>query len=436
MHLCFIELFFIHDIESGECMNLSFNQIESLSNQFGSSFFLFDVNKLHDNYQKLHTAFKKRYPKLIIGYSYKTNYIPYLCKEMDKLGAYSEVVSKLEYDLAIKIGVNPKRIIFNGPIKSFEAIKVALDNGSLLNIDSLYEIDHIITYCMENPLQHVKLGIRVNFDISQSNKNVLQEGYKNSRFGICVANGDFEYALKKLSQVENITVTGLHGHFSTNERKVETYITITKELCRIAKKYIKGNLEYIDIGGGFYGELPPEFAITAPTFDEYACAICKVLNSEFLIEEKRPFLIVEPGISLVANVFTFIAKVMETKKIAEQFFVVVDGSVHNIKPTMHKRNLPMQIFYSKEDNPENGLFHIVGYTCMEKDYLAYEVAGKPPTQNDYILFENVGAYTIVFNPPFIKERPAVVAFDGNSYLEVRKRETLNEFFHENLYLFS
>lgn len=416
-------------------MKLSHKQIEDLSKQFGSSFYLFNVNKLRHNYRKLHDAFKNRYPNFIIGYSYKTNYIPYLCKEMYSLGAYAEVVSKLEYDLAVKIGVDPKKIIFNGPIKSFEDIKTALENESLLNIDSLYEMDHVIAYCLDNPDRQVKIGIRVNFDLSESNKSVLQAGYEKSRFGICVANGDFGSALIKLGKIQNIILAGIHAHFSTNERKVETYMEVTKKLCSLAKTHMCDTIEYIDIGGGIYGELPPEFGVQSPSFDDYASAICEVINNEFPYKNRKPFLILEPGISLVANVFTFIAKVIETKRIDDQYFVVVDGSVHNIKPTMHKRNLPMKIFYHQEDTQKNLHYHIVGYTCMEKDYLAFGVKGKLPNKNDFILFENVGAYTIVFNPPFIKERPSIIAYENNTYLEIRKKETLREFFHEDLYLF-
>ena len=51
---------------------------------------------------------------------------------------------------------------------------------------------------------------------------------------------------------------------------------------------------------------------------------------------------------MVANAFSFIAKVIETKRIRTQNFVLVDGSVHNIKPTMHKNNLPMTIVKQNE----------------------------------------------------------------------------------------
>ena len=409
--------------------------MNSLEQEFGSSFYLLDSTKLRENYNKMETAFKSRYEKVIIGYSYKTNYLPYLCKELSKLGAYAEVVSRLEYDLAIKMGENPKQIIFNGPLKSKEDIYYALENESILNIDSLYEIDFVKEYAAYHPNKQVKVGLRLNFDISDNGVSPLQEGYEVSRFGICVENGDFYFALNELKSLANISVTGLHGHFSTRKRSIDSYKKITQKLCSIAKESIANQVEYIDVGGGFYGELPKIFDMNAPTFDDYAEAIGEIMEHEWSQLEKKPALIIEPGISMVANVFTFIAKVIDTKKVRNQRFVLVDGSVHNIKPTMHKNNLPIRIIRQNEPEHSTEPFHIVGYTCMEKDYLAHEVHDRLPQKGDYILFENVGAYTIVFNPPFIKERPGIVAIEHNKRIEVRKRETITQFFNEDMYCF-
>lgn len=412
-----------------------YNKLNELEKEFGSPFFLLDVNKLRETYYKIEHAFKSRYENFIIGYSYKTNYLPYLCKELSKLGAYAEVVSRLEYDLAIKIGENPKRIIFNGPLKSKDDIYYALENESIINIDSIYEIDFVKEYALNNQNKQTKIGLRLNFDISQNGVSPLQEGFKNSRFGICVENGNLLYALNELKSVKNIKVVGLHGHFSTSKRSLESYRKITKTLCQIAKENILASLEYIDIGGGIYGELPELFNIEAPTFDDYAKAICKIMNDEFIHLEKTPTLILEPGIAMVANAFIFITKVIDAKAIRDQTFVLVDGSVHNIKPTMHKNNLPMKIFRQNDDDQSKQYFNIVGYTCMEKDYLALEINAPLPHKNDYIVFENVGAYTIVFNPPFIKERPSIVAADNNEFFVVRKKETIRQFFNEELYCF-
>ena len=111
---------------------------------------------------------------------------------MSKLGAYAEVVSRLEYDLAIKIDVKPKKIIFNGPLKSKDDIEYALENESIINLDSIYEIDFVKEYALNNPNKQIKIGLRLNFDISQNGVSPLQEGYEVSRFGICVENGNLE----------------------------------------------------------------------------------------------------------------------------------------------------------------------------------------------------------------------------------------------------
>ncbi|CAH2714887.1 Diaminopimelate decarboxylase [Neobacillus rhizosphaerae] len=416
-------------------MMLSYHQIKELDQEFGSSFYLLDINKLRNNYQKIDSAFKRRYQNFIIGYSYKTNYLPYLCSVMSQLGAYAEVVSRLEYDLAIKIGVDPRKIIFNGPLKTFEDIEIALNYGSILNVDSLYEMEDVKNYSEKYTSKQVKVGLRVNFDITNNGENVLQEGFDRSRFGICTTNGNFQDAVKELRELENIRIVGLHGHFSTRERKLETYENITKGLCQLAKEYIGDSLEFIDIGGGIYGELPASFKLNAPSFDDYAEAVCRIMNNEFQNNERKPYLILEPGISMVANTFQFIAKVIGTKRIKDKYFVLIDGSVHNIKPTMHKRNLPMQIVKQKVTGEKYVSYNIVGYTCMEKDYLAYEINGELPKKDDYVIFENVGAYTIVFNPPFIKERPSIVAACNNEFFVVRKKESLREFFNEDLYIF-
>ncbi len=414
---------------------LDYDTISKLEKKHGAPFYLLKGKKLKENYRKIEEAFKSRYKNCIIGYSYKTNYLPYLCKELSKLGAYAEVVSRLEYDLAIKIGEDPKRIIFNGPLKSKEDIFLALKNESILNIDSLYEIDFVKEYARANPMKQVKLGMRLNFDLSEDGISPLQDGHRVSRFGFCVENGDFKKALEDLREMDNIQVCGLHGHFSTRNRSVGTYRKITQELCRIAKEHILDSLEYIDVGGGFYGELPESFNISTPTFDDYAEAICGVMTNEFRQLNKNPNLIIEPGISMVANVFVFITKVIEAKCVRDENFVLVDGSVHNIKPTMHQRNLPMKIVRKTETSKPNQIFHIVGYTCMEKDYLAYELKDIPPERGDYLIFENVGAYTIVFNPPFIKERPGIIAAEVDKFIVVRKQETIKQFFNEEIYCF-
>ncbi|TGU96508.1 diaminopimelate decarboxylase, partial [Mesorhizobium sp. M00.F.Ca.ET.186.01.1.1] len=130
-----------------------------------SSFFLLDTARLCDNYRRFYEAFASRYEQVSVAYSYKTNYVPYVCQSLHQLGAQAEVVSRLEYDLARKLGVEPAAIVFNGPLKTAEDIRLALELGSLVNLDSFSEIAPVLAYARQHPEQTVRVGLRGNVDL-------------------------------------------------------------------------------------------------------------------------------------------------------------------------------------------------------------------------------------------------------------------------------
>lgn len=380
-------------------------------------------------------AFAAHYPKVVIAYSYKTNYLPFLCQTLHRAGAYAEVVSRLEYDLAIKLGVDPKQIIFNGPLKRKQDLIVALERESMIHLDSFSELEIVLEYAAAHPSRTIRIGLRVNFDLtsdSSDGMSPLQNGYEVSRFGFCVENGNFAAALEQLSQQRNIEIIGLHGHFSTN-RSLKVYETITRKLCHLANTYLQDTLRYLDVGGGMYGSLPETFPQQeVPSYEEYAAVIGSILQQELGTWSSMPVLIIEPGISLVADTLFFVCQVVDIKENRGSCFVTVDGSVHNIKPTMHPHPLPVTIIGKGERTHERE-YHVVGYTCMEKDYLLFAHRGPLPQIGDFLLFSHVGAYTIVFQPPFIKERPPVLALVEDEAFTIRKKETLAEFFPKSLY---
>ncbi len=388
-------------------------------------YYLLDENRIEDDYRKLHKAFSSLYNNFLIAYSYKSNYVPYMCGILHKLGAYAEVVSRLEYDLACHLLDDASKIVFNGPVKSYSDMETALNNQSLINLDSFYEIENLKKYCMKYPRKKVKIGIRVNFALSLDERL----HFKTSRFGFCFENGDLHKAFIKIKVIPNAKIAGLHSHFSTKTRSLSVYNEITTRLCEIALYDLKGDVEYINIGGNF-GRAPDEMPqLKFPSFKEYADAITgqlkKYANSTF-----KPLLIIEPGISLVGQAYNFVCNVIEVKKIRKKQFIVLDGSVHNIKPTMHKFNLPVKVLDNKGTikTGEDITYQVVGYTCMEVDVLVKDFQGPVVETGDYFVFENVGAYTIVLNPPFIRPHPPIIAKKNNKYKVIRRAETFSDFF--------
>ncbi|MFA5252083.1 MAG: diaminopimelate decarboxylase [Phycisphaerae bacterium] len=408
---------------------LSHIKVKKIEAKFGSPFYIFDETAFRKNYDDIVSAFGKRYGKFVLAYSYKTNYIPYLCNIIKSKGGFAEVVSRLEYDLALKVGQKPNKIVFNGPVKRYEDIELALKNNSIVNLDSWPEIDHVARYAKKNPNKEIKVGLRINIGLpDKSGRSHIQEHLKTGRFGFDPSDSNMKKVVSRLSRIGNVTVNSLHGHASTTNRSVWCYRIITETLCRIAARFVPDTVKYINIGGGIFGYIPPQMRwAKTPSFDDYAKAVCKVLKTNKWARRQKPHLILEPGIAMVANALSFVTKVISVKDIRGELFVTVDGSGYNVQPTSHKINHPYQIM-RESGRAQRCVFSVVGSTCMEKDYLLTEITAMLPDVGDFIKIDNVGAYTVVLTPPFINPAPAIVVRKSGTFKLVRSKQTLNDIF--------
>jgi diaminopimelate decarboxylase len=398
--------------------------LHKLEEKYGDSFYLLDLASFKNNYYKLLNAFRSIYPRTNIAYSYKTNYIPKLCQLVNSWGGYAEVVSGMEYELALKVGVSPEAIIFNGPYKTEENLRKAFLNGSIVNLDSMYEVS--IVRKIDNELDQIngKIGLRCNFDIGEE---------KISRFGFDVESKEFVSLFKILQKLKNFKLVGLHCHYSTVHRSIESFTLRTQKMIQLALKYFgKDYPEFIDIGGGFFGEMPPDlkrqFNCYISDYNEYATAVATPFTNSFK-GEKSPELILEPGTAITGDIMKFVAKVIDIKQIRSRKVALVSGNIYNIKPTLNDKNLPITIVSRDEKEPDEGPIDIVGNTCMEKDCLFSNYKGKIK-KGDFILFDNVGAYTVVLKPSFIHFSPFILTYDEDSknFEIIKNKETFSDIF--------
>jgi diaminopimelate decarboxylase len=407
-------------------VQLSWPTLEELERDFGAGFFLLDLQAFRANYAEFLDAFRTIYPRSQIAYSYKTNYIPRLCWEVHKLGGYAEVVSGMEYELALRIGVDPERIIFNGPYKSEDELERALLAGSLVNLDAAYELALVEEIARRHPRATLTVGLRCNF--------ALEDGH-SSRFGFDAEGGGLRAAFERLERIDNCVVTGLHCHFSTGERSGESYARRTRRLIELSRSCFRRRPpRLLNVGGGFFSKMNPElrsqFSCPVPTYQEYAAAVAVEVADAFP-GAAGPELILEPGAALTSDVMCFIAKVVARKRIRAREIALVAGSIHNIKPTLHAKQLPMRVVRPADEpaaQPRESPVDVVGYTCMEHDclYRGYRGALRP---GDFVVFENVGAYTVVMQPPFIRPAPAILVWDGEtSFALARRAERFDDLF--------
>jgi diaminopimelate decarboxylase len=410
-----------HDAFAG----LTWQALGDLAAEFGDAFFLLDVSRFERNYDTFLNAFRSWYAPTNIAYSYKTNYLPRLCERIDRLGGYAEVVSGMEYELAVRVGVAPSRIIFNGPYKRPDELERALLGGATVNVDSSAEAHLVAAIARRSPGHQLNLGLRCTFDIGTP---------LSSRFGLDVDNGALAGVFDMLAGLENCRIRGLHCHFSTGERTVESFRRRTRRLLELSSRHFQAHgPQFLNVGGGFFSNLPgdmrAQFTCDVPTFGSYAEAIARQFADAFP-NAPRPELIVEPGTALTADVMTFAATVIAVKRVGSRSVAVTSGSIHNIKPTLHGLTLPMRVLSQPDPRDQvRGPVDIVGCTCMEHDCLYAAYPGLLAT-GDYVVFDNVGAYTIVMKPPFIHPSPAVIAYDSttNAVDLAKRRETFADVF--------
>ena len=112
-------------------------------NYKNDSFYIFDKDLCIEEINYFKNSFNN-YPSFF-SYSYKTNYCLPLIKLIDKNDFYSEVVSPFEVDLTRLYGIDPSKIIYNGPVKDFESIKYVFKGGGIINADSLSELKSFVS---------------------------------------------------------------------------------------------------------------------------------------------------------------------------------------------------------------------------------------------------------------------------------------------------
>lgn len=385
---------------------------------FETPYFLLDLQKLEKNLLSLRNAFKSRWSNFEIGYSFKTNNLPWIVSWMKSQGVFAEVVSTPEYELAKYVGYTDNKIIINGPNKGADAILNILQSGGIVNLDSFEEIDFIKKHICD--MGNIKIGIRINFNLEAACPGETIPGKEPGRFGFNVENGDFEKAIFQLNQIPQITIVGIHGHHSTRTKSLNLFKAITTQICECAK--LLPSLEYLDLGGCMFGDKPG-----APTFDEYASTIVEVLR-EYNIPETVT-LYMEPGAALIASPFSYVCKVIGTKDIKDTRIVYTDGSIKHIAPQMNS----IKFFSTIQAKRENKITRqiVSGYSCIEMDRFLDLQNTNELSIGDEITIHNTGAYSMVLSPLFIEYFPCVIVKDGNNYIVAREKWGTKEFIQKN-----
>lgn len=385
--------------------------------------YIIEKEELESGIKLLKDSLQTHWNHYVIGYSFKTNSLPWVVEKMKKEGFFAEVVSENEYFLAKKFGYT--NLIYNGPVKGEESFYDALASGSIINLDAKRELVWLKNWWSKNKegAASFQIGLRVNFNVEEAVPGETSAGEEGSRFGFSYETGELKEAMDTLKEI-GIPLSGLHLHISSKTRSVAIYRALAKKACELKEEY-QLELKYVDVGGGYFGGMK-----NRPQFPDYVKAVSEELQTGFSTDETM--LIMEPGTSIITPPIRFVTTVVDVRETYANRIVTVDGSRIDVDP-LHTKSSYFYEIISKDGEkiedrkPRIKKQVICGLTCMENDRLMVLEDTMALQEGDQIVFYKVGGYTMCLTPLFIRYFPRVYLEEKGELSLVRNAWTEEEY---------
>src|SRR4030067_3257917 len=140
------------------------SSVDEIASKYGTPCYIYSIRTILEHYRKIQQAFAFNVSSTIC-YSVKANSNLSILKLMEKEGAGFDVVSGGELFRVLKIGADPKSVVFAGVGKTDDEIKYGLKSNILLfNVESEQELWNI-NRIAEDEKKIAPVALRVNPDV-------------------------------------------------------------------------------------------------------------------------------------------------------------------------------------------------------------------------------------------------------------------------------
>ena len=366
---------------------------QELAAQYGTPLYVYNEDVLRRRCRELLGL--SSLPGFHVNYSAKANTNLALLRIVREEGCHADAMSPGELHINKLAGFTPDRLLYVCNNVSAEEMKNAADNGLIVSVDSLSQLDQ---YGKVNP--GGKVMIRINPGIGAGHhKKVITAG-KETKFGIDPTSLDEVRALLKK---HSLTLAGVNQHIGSLFMEPDNYLNAIEFLLHFVQSDLADllpGIEIIDFGGGL--GIPYRKYEEEPRLDmaELGRRLHALLSA--WVEEtgyKGKFFI-EPGRYVVAECGVLLGTVHATKFNGENRYVGTDLVEQSI----------------------------VGNICESGDILAKKRMLPLIKEGDIVAALDAGAYGFVMSSSY-NQRPraaeVLITSDGTPKL-IRRRETLDD----------
>ena len=388
--------------------------VENIAQKYGTPTYCYSYKKLKENIYNFKKNFKSFSP--LICFAVKSNTNINLIKEIKKFGLGADVVSMGELMMAIKAGINPKKIVFSGVGKTKNEINYAIDKNILLiNAESkseIIEIDRIAKL----KKRKVKIGIRLNPNTDAKTLNQISTGKKDNKFG--VNEKTFFQLVNYCKNSNNLELKCLSVHIGSQILDHKPYQKMLSVIDKVIKK-VNYKFEFIDLGGGMgisYNNDKKKL-----NYKKYNTTIKKFLKNH------KSKIIFEPGRSIVGNTGVLISKIIYIKKSEKKNFIILDAAMNDLmRPALYgaaHKTLPSTIVNKRS----NKTYEFVGPICESTDKFATYKNFQKLKEKDLIVLCDVGAYGMSLSSNYnVRPKPVELLIKGSKIKVIRKRQSYKD----------
>lgn len=394
-----------------------------LAERFGTPLYVYNETVLRQRCRELRGL--SAHPGFRVNYSAKANTNLTLLSIVREEGCVVDAMSPGELHLNRLAGFAPDEILYVCNNVSDAELQNAVDNGVLVSVDSLSQIDR---YGHLNPGGRVM--VRFNPGIGAGHHQKVITAGKETKFGVTPDKMGEVFALLRK---HTLTLAGINQHIGSLFMEPQGYLNATAFLLSLAEKLPDGaleTLEIIDFGGGFgipYHKYDQESRLDMA---ELGSGLHTLLAEWSQRTGYRGRFYVEPGRYVAAECGLLLGRVHVIKNNGENRYVGTDlGFNVLVRPAMYDSFHDIEI-YRENGEPDNNaeMQTIVGNICESGDILAKNRVLPPIREDDVLGVLDAGAYGYVMASTYNQRlRPAevLITADGEARC-IRRRETLDD----------
>lgn len=420
------------NIEIGGC------DVKQLAEKHGTPAYIMDENCIRENCRKYVNALNEYYGKGggLALYASKALSCLYMYRIMKEEGMGVDVVSGGELYTALKADFPPEKIYFHGNNKSESELRYAIESGvGRIVADNETELKLIEKIAFENN-KTVKILIRITPGIDAHTHSFVKTGQIDSKFGAAIETGSAEELMKYAAMLKNVKTVGVHCHIGSQIFELEPFEAAAEVMMNfIADMHEKYAIELseLDLGGGF--GIKYTDADSPIEYGSFIRAVSEVIERVSAARGiRRPFIIMEPGRSIVAPAGLTVYTVGSVKEIPNiRTYVSVDGGMgDNPRYILYNAEYEAALVekpFAEKLRPVT----IVGKCCESGDVLIDNIYMPEIKAGDLLAVFATGAYnySMASNYNRIPRPPIIMTKNGKDTVAV-KRESYEDLIRNDI----